>query len=166
MAYDKKQELPFATINLHLMKMIIARDPRRNMTIQITSSQVNGSYFEIQDEFVLIERKMLGTLDNINKFSIKDIPREQVVEEILTSTNNFARTIAETHQGSRGKEQLNVNIQMTPSRDKVIRIALDELKIYLITGIYLQLVEFVRMDPSVYPAPVEVIQPGQSNQKF
>ena len=154
LAYEKKQGLPFAMINLHLMKVGVVRDEKKNMEIRITARGLNGSYFENENNINLVEKKMLGALDRVDTFPIEGVSTEQIVEQILEETGKYAREISDLHSSmGTSRDQLIVTIQMLPTGDKVITVTINELKVYLITSIYLHLLEFITMDASVYPEP-------------
>lgn len=46
-----------------------------------------------------------------------------------------------------------VDMDMYPTGAKDIKVGMNEMKIFLVTSVYLKLVAFVKMDPSVYPEP-------------
>jgi len=145
------------------MNIGIKRDGRKNTNIQITARELNGSYFENEDGEKLVERKMLGALDKVNLFPIKDLSNENIVESILNSTKTYAEEITMIHSmKGQKKDQLSIIIQMQPTGDKVIRIAVNELKMYLVTSTYINLAGFFRMNDSVYPLS-RLLQMKQGN---
>jgi len=156
LAFDKNQGLPFAMVNLHLLKIGVSRDATKNMNINVNARELNGSYFENENNVSLIEKKMLGALDRVDTFSIDNVPKEKVVEDILNSLSNYTQQISDIHSSSVAKkDQLVVTLQMQASGNKVICVTLNEMKMYLITGIYLSLLDFISMDDSVNPPPRE-----------
>ena len=160
LACEKKTGLPFAMINLHSFRVNISRDENKNQDIQVFAKELNGSYFENEDNVTLIERKMLGALDRVDRFNIENIPKEDVVKEVVQKTSSYAQEIsAGSTSKEAAKDQLVVILQMQANGDKVVRVTVNELKMYLITSIYLSLLEFISMDASVYPPPRETAAP-------
>jgi len=167
LACEKKTGLPFAMINLHSFRVNISRDENKNQDIQVFAKELNGSYFENENNVSLIEKKMLGALDRVDRFNIDNVPKEKVVEDIVNSLSSYAQQITDLHSSTiANRDQLSVNLQMKSTGDKIIRVALNEMKMYLITGIYLSLLEFISMDDSVNPPPRTPKEVPASNYKL
>jgi len=54
---------------------------------------------------------------------------------------------------------------MRPNGDMKVNLTLDGLKLYLVTAIYLQLVDFIGMDDSVNPPPPKVVRDQLEKEK-
>lgn len=164
LAIDKSQ-LPFAMVTLHLMQVSVAREANKKMTIKISARELNGSYFENQDNTLLTEKKMLGALDRVNTFQIEGNKQLQVVEDIIKKTSTYVHEISMLHASKTQEriEQLLVSIIMEPTGDKDIKVNIRELKAYLITNIYLHLLEFIKLDESVNPSSKQLVSISSCN---
>jgi len=138
----------------------MTRKANKKLNLEVQAYELNGSYFDNIDGKELVERKMLGALDKINTFQIENVRRSQVLDNIVENLRNYAGEIAERHmQASHDKKsskvKLRVNLIMHPDKEKNIKIMINDLKLYLVTAIYLQLIDFSAMDDSVNPPPPE-----------
>jgi len=156
LAFDEKK-LPFAMLNLHAMKIFVKKGTHNH--IEVETPDLNGSYFENFEDKDLVERKMLGELDVINRYDLKELQTdEKVVDKIIENLKDYTEELDQKFQGidkemKKEKLRMAVTLDMYPTGDKVISVNLNSLKVFLITSIYLKLLAFVKMDDSVYPPP-------------
>ena len=171
-----EQGLPFAMINLHKMPVNVERDERSRMNIWIGAADLSGSYFNVEDGF-LVGRKMLGSLHETHKTTLEGSSTDFLIEEIIRTqldyTNAISMKVLNKERKSLSSPQnesprlaneeaqvahpLEVEIEMNPNGNKEIHVNLKQLKIYLVTATYFSLLGFVSMDDSVSPVPAQKV---------
>jgi len=150
---------PFAMINWHLLDIIIQRDEMRRMSIEISGPELVGSFFEYQGTGIR-ERKLLGSLDEREAFSLQRVARNEIIDRVSDHLVAFVKKIAEK-QNQKKKEEENmqnqakrpviIEIKMEPNGDKNIKIYVNQLRTYLATSVFLAIQAFTMLDDSVNP---------------
>ena len=126
LAFQDKQILPMFSLSFHSYNVKFTKNQELVTNIQVTSKHLNASYFESNiEQNVLIERKMMGKLDQINKYELG----QNTIDSILKEFYHTAVSV---------KESLNVEndlvVEMYSSiTEKSKRVILNNTKIYLQT---------------------------------
>jgi len=158
----KDDLIPFSMINLHLLEIGVDRDEHKKMNIAISGTELNGSFFDFENN-ELKERKLLGSLDERKAFTIKNVARENIIDDIAKVVKDYANKIqtkhlkreksmnADSSPKKTKKKSLVMSIEMTPDGSKNIEINVNQLRTYLAAPAFLNLLAFVQMDDSVNP---------------
>jgi len=144
----EKTRLPFAMINLHLLKIDIFQDAKGALYGGIRACELNGSFFE-ETPNSLTEKKMFGNLDHPKEHSLvgktTDKVREDITDSLIKYTENLVETFS-TKSESQKNLQLSINLDFQATGEKTVRIDINGLKAFLVPDIYLHLLQFIDMN--------------------
>jgi len=142
-------------INLHLLNIDVLTG--KDLKVSVEASELNGSYFEIEGGTQLVERKMLGELDKVERYEIGTEENTAILGRIVDSLTIYAQNLARDYANRKEGDRLvkvKVVYEVATHGDmehKHVSVFLYELKLYLVTARYLNLVKFVELDESVKP---------------
>lgn len=132
-----------------------------NVDIDIRACELNGSYFEANGELELVERKMIGELDKVDKYDIVVNDKGKTLDNIITSLREYTRHLQKEFITKPKEEKriiLHCRIIVYVAGDLEIIVDVDRLKVFLATANILNFINFVQMDESCIPPPPKAVQ--------
>ena len=146
---ENERILPFAMLSTHLTKIDFHRENTKRITIEVTAKTVNASYFHLfEDENKLIERKLLGQLEEVNEYIVDDSLISNIIENIQLKTDSIKNSLVnEIDENFRGV-YLNIFVDITAKKDKVLKITIKNMQLYLMFARYLKLLDILMLDSS------------------
>ena len=146
---ENERILPFAMLSTHLTKIDFHRENTKRITIDVTAKTINASYFHLfEDENKLIERKLLGQLEEVNEYMVDNSLIPNIIENIQLKTDSIKNSLVnEIDENFRGVH-LNIFIELTPTKDKLLNITIKNMQLYLMFARYLKLLDFIMLDQS------------------
>ena len=146
LAFEDNNTLPMFSLSFHSFNVKYTRNEELVTNIKVTSKHVNASYFENNiEQNILIERKMMGKLDQTNKYELGSNTLDLILKE-------FYKTAISVKQSMNEDNDLVVEMYSSFT-DKSKRIIFNNPRIYLQTLTYYYLGKFISVDPSIYPPP-------------
>ena len=157
--------IPYAMVNLHLLKVDIEMFENKEMKIDISGAELNGSFFENLNN-QLKEHKLLGNLNEKNAFILDNITRDNAVERVAREVRTYAKHIKMLYYAQKfqlvrqlrsnapappRKKPLIFSMFMQPNGNKAMQIYVNQLRTFCAAGTFMKLSDFAVMDESCDP---------------